>query len=183
MQIFYSPFAIVVPDFASASEVSWWLDRANTLAYEASAPITTAAGFTHRPDIRNNARAITDREDWASLLWPATKVVLPPVDGFEAVGLNKRFRFYRYGPGQRFAPHFDGAYVRPDGSERSLLTWILYLEADCDGGATRLHHHGHDVQPVPGTLLVFEHRQRHEGCEVTRGRKTVLRTDVMYRAV
>jgi saccharopine dehydrogenase (NAD+, L-lysine-forming) len=32
--------------------------------------------------------------------------------GRRPVGVNERFRCYRYEPGQRFAPHYDGAYQR-----------------------------------------------------------------------
>jgi hypothetical protein len=37
------------------------------------------------------------------------------------------------------------------------------------------------VRPATGLALVFMHRQLHEGAEVVRGRKYVLRTDVMYQ--
>jgi hypothetical protein len=180
---FFDPFVLVVPSFLDTSAIATWRARVEALAYEADAPIRTAHGFARRPSRRNNDRAVVDRHDWAEAMWPATRAVLPPVDGYEAVGLNERFRVYRYGPGQRFAPHLDGSFVRPGGEARSLLTWLLYLEGDCVGGATHLPHHDLEVAPVPGTLLVFEHRQLHAGLAVREGRKTVLRSDVMYRAV
>jgi hypothetical protein len=37
------------------------------------------------------------------------------------------------------------------------------------------------VKPKPGMTLVFQHELWHEGAPVTRGRKYVLRTDVLYR--
>ena len=37
------------------------------------------------------------------------------------------------------------------------------------------------VTPERGKALVFYHRQLHEGMPVVRGRKYVLRTEVMYR--
>ena len=37
------------------------------------------------------------------------------------------------------------------------------------------------MRPEWGKALVFYHRQLHEGLPVVRGRKYVLRTDVMYR--
>ena len=39
---------------------------------------------------------------------------------------------------------------------------------------------GPTVLPRTGSALIFTHPVLHEGCEVTRGRKYVLRTDVMY---
>ena len=44
-----------------------------------------------------------------------------------AVGLNERFRFYRYGAGEYFSWHYDGSYYRND-LERSLLTLMVYLD-------------------------------------------------------
>lgn len=55
------------------------------------------------------------------------------MDRMIAVGLNERFRFYRYDVGQKFAPHTDGAYHSPTGA-RSLLTLLLYLNDDYTGG-------------------------------------------------
>ena len=40
-------------------------------------------------------------------------------------GLNERLRFLRYDPGEYFAPHMDGHYSRPDGSETRFVTLVL----------------------------------------------------------
>jgi hypothetical protein len=62
---------------------------------------------------------------------------------FQAVGLNERMRFLRYGPGNFFAPHLDGSYVRSTEAgverygEQSFVTFQLYLNEDFKGGATR----------------------------------------------
>jgi len=37
------------------------------------------------------------------------------------------------------------------------------------------------VAPETGTALIFEHDIWHEGAPVTKGKKYVLRTDVMYQ--
>ena len=96
-----------------------------------------------------------------------------------------RFRYYRYDPGQQFAPHYDGAFVRgPD--EESKLTFMVYLNEGFAGGETNFYDGWSaaprlSVRPECGKALVFVHRQLHEGAAVVRGRKYVLRTDVMYR--
>ncbi len=41
--------------------------------------------------------------------------------------------------------------------------------------------HSLAVKPECGKALVFFHRQLHEGAAVIRGRKYVLRSDIMYR--
>lgn len=97
-------------------------------------------------------------------------------------GANERFRCYRYEVGQYFAPHFDGAFVRHR-DERSLLTFMVYLN-DCPrGGETNFFSLERSVKPSTGTALLFNHHLLHEGAEVTEGRKYALRTDLMYRRV
>jgi hypothetical protein len=147
------------------------------IGYKA-APITTSRGFVLRPDIRNNTRVILDDVPRAEALWERVRADVPQIlDGRRAVGLNERFRFYRYDPGQRFAPHLDGSYRRDNG-EQSLLTLMVYLNGGFSGGETNFADAW--VEPATGLGLVFEHWLLHEGAEVTRGRKYVLRSDVMY---
>jgi hypothetical protein len=96
------------------------------------------------------------------------------------LGFNERWRYYRYGPGERFAPHSDGSFVRSE-NERSHLTFMLYLNDDFLGGETKFYFPYLAVQPARGQALVFVHWKLHEGAEILRGQKYVLRTDVMYR--
>jgi prolyl 4-hydroxylase len=148
--------------------------------YEA-APITTARGFQMRPDVRSNTRVMYDDPALAERLWqrlrPHVPAAWPPP--WVAVGLNERFRIYRYEPGQYFRWHLDGAFQRSP-AERSRFTVLLYLNDDFEGGSTDFHD-GPTVVPVAGAALVFAHAQLHQGAPPTRGRKYVLRTDVMYR--
>ena len=62
---------------------------------------------------------------------------------------------------------------------------MIYLNEDFDGGETNFYFLSQEpvlsVRPVRGQALVFAHWKLHEGAEVLRGRKYVLRTDVMYR--
>ena len=96
------------------------------------------------------------------------------------IGLNERFRFYRYDPGEQFAPHTDGCFRRDNGEE-SLLTFMIYLNEGCEGGETNFG----EVRIVPktGMTLIFDHYLLHEGAAVVSGRKYVLRSDVMYGRV
>ncbi|HSE22366.1 MAG TPA: 2OG-Fe(II) oxygenase [Pyrinomonadaceae bacterium] len=153
--------------------ISW----TEALGYSA-APISTAAGFVMRPDIRNNARVIIDDADRARQLWSRVEANVPRIlEGRQVIGLNERFRFYRYDPGEQFAPHTDGCFRRDNGEE-SLLTFMIYLNEGCEGGETNFG----EVQIVPktGMGLIFDHDLLHEGAAVLSGRKYVLRSDVMY---
>lgn len=145
------------------------------------APITTVSGFELRPDIRNNTRVMIDDTGLAADLFGRLSAELaPPMAGMHAVGANERFRCYRYEPGQRFAPHFDGAFRRND-REISLLTLIVYLNEGFAGGATAFLDYGVEVVPRTGLALLFQHRLLHEGCAVRSGVKYALRSDIMYR--
>ena len=177
-------------DFLTAEECQQFIDQSEDIGYD-EAPITTAAGFVMRKDIRNNARVILDDVDLAERLFARAKDFLPPEwFGWELVGFNERFRFYRYDVGQRFAPHTDGHYERENG-ERSHLTFMIYLNEDFEGGWTsfqRMKAQGSndsviDVEPATGLALVFYHRLIHEGVSLSQGRKYVLRTDLMYRRI
>lgn len=101
------------------------------------------------------------------------------------VGLNRRWRFYRYEPGgkQRFAPHIDAGFpptgLSPDGKQMvwddsnslgipgaiSRLTVLFYLNNDFEGGETVFYNSlaSDDsnsrvvlaVRPQQGSCLVF----------------------------
>merc|ERR1712110_1268208 len=125
---------------------------------------------------------------------------------WKLVGLNEFFRFYRYDPGNYFAPHRDGEYRRTYTSyrnpenpeppnkaldersgERSFITFIVYLNEDFEGGATTFYKAG-ITNPMPcvpetGKALIFQHDILHEGSKLKKGQKYAFRTDVMYAHV
>lgn len=115
---------------------------------------------------------------------------------FERV--NRRLRFLRYGPGQFFRPHCDGAYSEQgaDGSVlRTHFTLHLYLNdskqevgesADLVGGATSFLSGDEkkkvDVDPKAGRVLIFQHAGLyHAGDDVKEGVKYTVRTDLLYK--
>jgi prolyl 4-hydroxylase len=110
----------------------------------------------------NNTRVMMDDPAEASWLWARLAPFVPLRLGpWRAVGLNERFRYYRYDPGQYFKYHGDGAFHRSD-AERSFLTAMVYLNDDCEGGTTDFRD-GCFVAPRRGTALVFEHHLIHQG--------------------
>jgi len=176
-----APLVWTIPGVMSAAECRDEIARIEQLG-PAAAPISTSAGFVMRPDVRNNERVMFDDAPLAQRLFSRIQGALPPVlCGMRAVGANERFRCYRYSPGQQFAAHYDGAYVRND-LERSLLTLIVYLNDDFEGGRTAFLDFELEAIPKVGTALVFQHLLLHEGCLVRSGVKYAMRSDVMYRA-
>jgi predicted 2-oxoglutarate/Fe(II)-dependent dioxygenase YbiX len=175
-----APDIWTVPSFASATECESLIARAEAIGFEA-ATINTQRGAERDDTIRNNDRVIIDDHDLANDLWQRLKPHIPPfVAGHQAIGLNERFRFYRYDPSQRFRGHVDNAYTRATG-EASLLTFMIYLNDAYEGGETTFPDQ--IVVPERGLALLFHHEIFHEGRPVLSGRKYVLRSDVMFNPV
>jgi predicted 2-oxoglutarate/Fe(II)-dependent dioxygenase YbiX len=174
-----APLVFTMADAFSAAECEAMIARADQFGFE-TAPITTGAGFVMRPDLRNNDRAMFDDLELAAALFGRIRDAVPRrLCARRPVGVNERFRCYRYEPGQRFAPHYDGAYQR-NRSERSELTFMIYLNDGFAGGYTAFHDFDVEVAPRQGMALLFQHQVLHEGCAVESGVKYVLRSDVMY---
>lgn len=182
----------VIHDFLTAGECVGLITAAEAAGF-GDAPINTGRGFVIRKDVRNNDRVMIDDEPLAAELFNRASPFLPARIGrWETCGLNERFRHYRYGPGQKFDWHYDGAFHRDNG-ESSKLTFMIYLNGGCVGGQTAFNLRRLGVvretdpllrvQPAPGMALVFRHDVLHTGEEVLDGVKYVIRSDVMCRLV
>ncbi len=183
----------VVHDFFTADECWHAIARSEAAGY-GDAPINAGtAGQVVRKDVRNNERVMIDDVPLARQLWERLKPFVTSeilIARWLPIGLNERFRFYRYDPGQQFFWHFDGSFARNTG-EQSQVTFMVYLNDDVEGGATefnprrqgmvRLDDELVTVVPEAGKALLFRHDILHQGATVTRGRKYVLRSDVMFR--
>jgi len=179
---FAAPLVWTVDDLLSPDECRALIDRIEAIGPEA-APITTARGPVMNTRVRNNTRAMWDDPDLVAQLFARVAPYLPPslCDGMTPVGANERLRCYRYEPGQYFAPHYDGAFVR-DAQERSLLTFMVYLNDTFEGGDTTFDHYDIAVRPKAGQALLFQHTLLHASTPLRTGRKYVARSDIMYRA-
>lgn len=178
---------LVIHNFLSEEECAALIRRSEALAYE----LGTVAGVVNE-NVRNNERVIVDDEPLATDLFQRAEPFLPAVlEDHRLVGLNERWRFYRYQSSQTFRPHRDGSYTRMKTWEESVLTFMIYLNDGMVGGDTRFFADVEQafqeppypylsVQPKVGAALVFLHRIWHEGAVVESGQKYVLRTDVMY---
>ncbi|KAF9089761.1 hypothetical protein BGX29_011877 [Mortierella sp. GBA35] len=128
-------------------------------------------------------------------------------DGHGAVGINSRWRVYRYVPGAIYRPHIDGQwpgsgldpvtgeymYDAYEGRRWSRLTFLVYLNDEFEGGGTTFFTPSADVgfldaraaSPRAGSVLVFPHGEAkgsllHEGSPVLKGAKYIIRADVLY---
>lgn len=108
--------------------------------------------------------------------------------------LNESLRFCRYEKGGFFLPHWGGGYHRNE-LERSMYTFMVYLNDNFEGGATRFYRDDqrhyvkgdpnkvvYTYQPRAGDAVLFHSQIVHDGALVTAGFKYILRTEVMYTA-
>lgn len=118
--------------------------------------------------------------------------------GKAALGLNARFRFYRYREGDYFAPHTDGSWpgsrvidgelvdnAYPD--RWSQFSFLLFLSGGYEGGATRFHvgERRVDIRTPLGGVLCFPHGTHplhcvHSSTPIANGTKYIIRSDVLF---
>ena len=182
--------AFILDNVLTEAECSDWIQITEDQGYE---PALLNVGGGHQqlcPEVRNNERCILDSVEKANMIWERIKYYIPDVwkNKYKVVGLNERLRFLKYGPGEYFAPHQDGKYIRPDGSEESFITVQLYLNEGFEGGNTtfmKRFTNGVNVGVIPkiGRVLVFQHDIQHEGSLLVQGTKYTMRTDIMYKPI
>jgi hypothetical protein len=176
----------IVTGLLSPEECAALIERAEEIGFE-EATLTSPEGPVRVEAVRDNDRVIVDDEALAAELWELLEEVVPTmVGGMRVVGINERFRFYRYDPGQQFDWHEDHPFERDNG-EVSQFTLLIYLNEEFEGGETSFDDSGSEdsfepfeVTPETGLGLFFLHPVHHKGEPVVTGRKYVLRTDVMY---
>ncbi|QDV51758.1 prolyl hydroxylase family protein [Gimesia fumaroli] len=187
-EIWLTDSVFTVENFLTPQECDKYIRISEDFGYE-EALVSSPRGQVLRKDVRNNERVMFQNEEFAEWLWERARDFIPQsYDDRAAVGVNEMLRFYRYDPGQQFNWHQDFPYERDNG-EQSYLTLIIYLNDDFKGGETSFEDSYSEelfdefkVVPKQGMALFFEHAIHHKGEPVTRGRKYVLRTDVMYAA-
>lgn len=168
----------LLKDFFSNAECDKFIQLSEKEGYEPSSLRSINNKNVSIRNLRNNYRLIYDNKGLAESLWERLDgELLGIMKGSSPLGLNERFRFYRYDVGELFDWHSDGYFEREDGS-KSRFTFMLYLNEGFKGGETKFKKIV--IKPSKGTVLVFRHDLLHQGAPVRRGRKYVLRSDVMY---
>ena len=155
-------------------------------------------GTSLNMDRRNSDRSMIDSHAVADILWSRLQPWIPDnlYEGkANVVGINERFKFLRYDPGQYFKAHNDGAFHR-NAYEQSRLTVQIYLNEGFKGGETTFVGSDKDgnfkpgrakgnvpIVPKTGSALIFMQNIFHEGTELEEGRKYTVRTEVMYQNI
>ena len=176
------PGAFQLLNVLSSSECRRLIDLSEQLGYLKDAAVSLPRQIRHN----DNVVWVTD-EQTDTILWnrvaPLVGQDLDISDGKKPLGLNARFRFYRYAAGDYFKFHSDGAWpgsrviegnlvanAYPD--RYSLMTFLLFLNDGYTGGSTRFRvraddpglparRFGHvrevDIRTPKGAALCFPH--------------------------
>lgn len=169
-------------DLLSESECVRLIELSESLGYLPDAAVSLPRSIRHN----DNVTWVAD-ESTTEILWQrCADLMTDELDifsGKEAVGLNARFRFYRYRRGDYFKPHTDGAWPGSKIVNRQLianaytdrwsqLSFIVFLSDEYDGGYTQFHRKTRrlgrtlsdgdspdvvDVRTPAGAALCFPH--------------------------
>ncbi|MCK9563829.1 MAG: 2OG-Fe(II) oxygenase, partial [Bacteroidales bacterium] len=153
-----------------------------SLGYLGDAAVSLPREIRHNDNVVWVTDGATDGIIWRRVAHLAERD-LAVFAGKRPLGLNARFRFYRYGPGDYFKPHSDGSWpgsrvvdgrlvanAYPD--RYSLMTFLIFLNDGFEGGATRFRvpdgdfygaarraerYREVDVRTPLGAVLCFPH--------------------------
>ncbi|CAO3657979.1 unnamed protein product [Umbelopsis vinacea] len=200
------PGAFLLKNVLSAAECDQVLSASEAIGYTPDVPIVGAASESVSVLAHNFFWLVDD--DFLGTIFDRCRPHFPKeIGGGAVMGVNARWRVYRYVPGAIYRPHIDGAwpgsgldpvdgtykYDMFGGTRWSRLTFLLYLNEEFEGGSTTFFLpaaqegmlEAHGVSPRRGSVLCFPHGNTagsllHEGSPVLSGAKYVARTDVLY---
>ena len=146
----FVPGAFQLLNVLSSDECEQIVRHVTDMGWDEDAPVSLPHSFRHMENVNWVAHETIVDNIWkrANRALPASASSICP--GADAVGLNARFRCYRYQGGDYFKPHVDGSWpgsgVSPDrkelvwdlwpGKRWSQLTFLLLLSDGYEGGRT-----------------------------------------------
>ena len=154
------PGAFQLLDVLSNDECARLITLTESLGYLADAAVSLPRSIRHN----HNATWVADDVS-TDIIWQRCRAQFRSSDDFDgkqALGINSRFRFYRYGEGDYFAAHSDGSWPGSrviDGElianafddRWSQLTFLLFLSEYYLGGATQFYVDAQDAtRPARG---------------------------------
>jgi hypothetical protein len=191
------PGCFQVQDLLSISECDKFIEHTESLKYLEDAAVSLPRSVRHN----HNLTWIAD-DATVDILWERCK---PAIAGFEstitqekALGINARFRFYRYQPGDYFAPHTDGSWpgsriingeliANAYADRWSMMSIIIFLSDNYQGGATEFQVGDCNiaVRTSAGSALCFPHgfhpmHCAHSSQPIEEGTKYIIRSDILF---
>lgn len=183
------PGAFQVLNVLTQEECERLIELTESLGYLKDAAVSLPRTVRHNHNVTWVVDEMTD-----GILWQRVKEhMIDPENifhGKQPVGLNARFRFYRYHEGDFFKPHTDGDWpgsrvidnqlIRDAYPDRwSKMTFLVLLSGDFTGGATRFwvnkedprqpayyEHEANkvDIRTPAGSVLCFPHGRHPLHC-------------------
>lgn len=153
------PGAFQLLNVFSSEECTRLIQASESMGYLADAAVSLPRDVRHNDSLTWVVDKQTD-----SIIWNRVKHLMTDDEAIfnnkPAVGINARFRFYRYSKGDYFKPHSDGSWpgsrvinnkliADSYGDRYSQMTFLILLSDDFDGGATRFLVNANDAsQPA-----------------------------------
>ena len=191
------PGGFILHDVLSHDECRQFAEISQMLGYHLDAPVSLPHSVRHNTNVNWIVHPEITQTIWAR----CAPLIPDKVGQSVAVGLNARFRFYRYGPGDFFKPHTDGAWPGSEvingellhdayGDRLSQMSFLLFLSDGYVGGRT-LFFTGEGFSQIVGVstpkggALCFPHgfhpqQYLHAGETIESGVKMIIRTDVLF---
>ena len=200
------PGAFQLLNVLSKDECQRFVDITESLGYLPDAPVSLPRNVRHNDNVTMVVDETTD-----SIIWQRVAPFFALGDdyfsGKKPIGLNARFRLYRYGEGDFFKPHTDGAWpgsrvinhkliTQAYDDRWSQMTFLIFLTEDFEGGETQFFIRKSSAQPdhafnkvklrtPQGGVLVFPHgvhpmHSLHSSEPILSGTKYIIRTDVLF---
>lgn len=176
------PGAFQLLNVLTAEECVAFLDATHEMGYTEDAAVSLGRHIRHNNNLNWIVDTTTERMIWQRIA-PIVSQQNDHYMGHEPLGLNQRFRFYRYEVNDYFNFHTDGAWPGSQvvdgkpvtdafGDRYSLYTLLIYLSDGFDGGETQFmvdRHDSHkptrdpsqanvvDIRTPAGGVLCFPH--------------------------
>lgn len=145
-------------------------------------------------NVRKSTEIHIKNDNMLDKVWSYVKNYTPQTyNGFKLIGPDyNRLYLLKYGSSDFFKKHYDG-YSNDKYRNKSQLTFLLYLNENVEGGATRFFAHDdlkfsppiddkdiYDINPKTGSIVIFDHNILHCGMPVIKGYKYCLRFNILY---
>eukprot|EP01080_Neovahlkampfia_damariscottae_P012844 gene12844-7193_t len=196
--------AFVLENFFSSTECEHYIKEATKIGFK---PLDKEYPKIYR----NAERACVLSEELSTIIWKRMLKFLKKedIDGikpmdfnndgvWKPVRVNEGFKFTKYEKGQYFKPHIDGL-MHLKKNESTIHTIIVYLNDGYEGGNTQFikvpeggfkeflenSNENYEVlesyEPKLGSCLIFPNYNCHAGDKLTKGRKYILRTELVFK--
>jgi hypothetical protein len=197
------PGAFQLLNVISRQECEHIVELTESLGYLPDAAVSLPRSVRH-----NNSLTWVVDDTTNDIIWHRCQSLMTDEQdifrGKQALGLNGRYRFYRYQSGDYFSPHTDGAWPGSKVIERQLvtnafsdrwsqLTFLLFLSDAYEGGHTEFHRRTGNTGEISvvsirtpiGGVLCFPHGLHplhclHSSEAISSGTKYIIRSDVLF---